>query len=307
MPRIASNDPRVGIIVDRKALGDFDEAVWSSGIYMPAAPDEPKIDTIGRMLDQKVDLIAVAGGDRLIADILSVHRRHFRTHSTPLRLFALDAGPLTEVGDQLGAPPPSAKSFRRLERALGDGRLNRRLVPTLKVSSSATPAARLGFSFGAGLFYRLFEAYHRAGPSPVGSLASTLVSTVGQLGRDLLVDAQKSFEPVRARVAVDGRPRSETIGYLLASSLDSSWLGLNFDEHRNLSFRMGESGADLVGQVAKARALPRFMRSSAGAEVFDRIHIDFSGGYVLDGELYEPSKPYVVQVEEGPVAHFVTL
>lgn len=303
MPALASNDPKIGVIADRKALSDFDQTVWADGVYVPAAPDEPRLETMRRMLDQKVDVIAVAGGDRLIADILSVHRRHFRTHPTPLRLFAFDTGQLTTVADHLGAPAMTAKSFRRLEGALRDGRLNRRLVPTLKVSSSASPAARLGFSFGAGLFYRLFEAYHRAGSSGVG----TLVSTVRQFGRDMLVDAGKTFEPVRARVAIDGRPQAEAIGYLLASSLDVSWLGLGFLEDRKLSFRIGQTGGELVRTVAKTRATPKFLRSPTGAEAFDRIHIDFSGGYVLDGELFEPSKPYVVQVEQGPVAHFVNL
>jgi hypothetical protein len=314
MPTVASHDPRIGVIVDRRTLSDFDETVWSDGIYVPAAPDEPKVATIGRMLDQKVDVIAVAGGDRLIADVLSVHRRHFRHHPTQLRLFAFDTGQLNEVASHLDAPPLAAKSFRRLERAVIDAALNRRLLPTLKVTSSAKPAARVGFSFGAGLFYRLFEAYHRGGWSATGtkgsgvtSRVSSLVSSVGQLGKDMLVDAGRSFEPIRARVAIDGRPRSEEIGYLLASSLDTSWLGLSLLEERELSFRMGQSGGDLARQVAKARALPRFMQKARVAEAFDRIHVDFSGGYVLDGELFEPSKPYVVQVEAGPVAHFVTL
>ncbi len=303
MPGRPTNDPRVGVIADHAALADFDQTVWADGIYIPAAPDESKADSVGRLLDARVDVIAVAGDDRLIGDVLSTHRRHFRTHPTPLRLFVMRTGQFTQVADALDAPPLEPKTFRRLKSVLLDGRLNRRLLPTLKVSSSAEPAARLGFSFGAGLFYRLFEAYHRAGPSAVGAVTSTL----GRLAREMLFDARSSLEPVRARVAVDGKPRAEAIGYLLASSLKSSWLGLRLLEERKASFRLGDSGAELIREVAKSRALPRFLRSQPGAEAFERIHVDWTGGYVLDGELYEPAMPYVVQLKEGPVAHFVTL
>ena len=303
MPGRRSSHPRVGVIAERSALGDFDQTVWADDTYFAPASDESSSETLERLLDHEVDLVAVVGDDRLIAEVLSTHRRHFRTHPTPLRLFVVRAGQFSEVADEIGAPALSPKTFRRLKSALIDGKLNRRLLPTLKITSSARASAQLGFSFGAGLFYRLFEAYHRAGPSAVGAVASTL----GRLARELAFESSRALEPVRARVAVDTRPRAESIGYLLASSLASSWLGLNLLDERKVSFRLGKSGADLVREVAKARALPRFLRSQSGAESFERIHIDWTGGYVLDGELFEPSKPYVLQVKQGPVAHFVTL
>lgn len=303
MPGRTSSDPKVGVITEHTAIAGFDKTVFADGVYLPAAPDESKVARLGRLLDQKVDVVAVVGDDRLVADVLSTHRRHFRTHSTPLRLFVVRAGQFTQVADALDAPPLEPKSFRRLKSALIAGELNRRLLPTLKVTSSADPSARLGFSFGAGLFYRLFEAYHRAGPSAVGAVTSTL----GRVAREMLLESSGALEPVRARVAVDGRPRAEAIGYLLASSLKRSWLGLNLREEHDVSLRLGDSGTDLIREVAKARALPRFLRPRAGAEAFERIQIDWTGGYVLDGELFEPSMPYVIQVKAGPVAHFVTL
>ncbi|QDG49748.1 hypothetical protein FIV42_03050 [Persicimonas caeni] len=303
MPGRPSSDPKVGVITEHSAIAGFDQTVFADGVYVPAAPDETKVASLGRLLDQEVDVVAVVGDDRLVADVLSTHRRHFRTHPTPLRLFVMRAGQFTRVADALDAPALEPKTFRRLKSALLAGNLNRRLLPTLKVTSSAQPSAQLGFSFGAGLFYRLFEAYHRAGASTVGAVSSTL----GRIAREMLLESTSALEPVKARVAVDGRPRADSIGFLLASSLKHSWLGLHLLEERDISFRMGNSSAELIREVAKARALPRFLRSDSGAEAFERIHIDWTGGYVLDGELYEPSMPYVVQVKEGPVAHFVTL
>jgi hypothetical protein len=208
----------------------------------------------------------------------------------------------TLVADQLDAPGPTPKSFRHLKSALLETGLQRRLLPTLKVSSSARNAADYGFSFGAGLFYGLFEAYRRARPVAGGSMAATL----GRMAREQVLGGGATLAPVRARVSVDRRPEGESLGYLVASSVQRSWLGLSMHDEHPVSFRMGESGTELAGKVAKSRALPRLLQSKQQARPFETIHLDWSAGYVLDGELYEPARPYVLQVAEGPVAHFLT-
>ncbi|MFP4597005.1 MAG: hypothetical protein ACLFVJ_02060 [Persicimonas sp.] len=302
MPSPPITHPKVGVVADPEVLADFDESVFADGIYSRQAPGEDLEHTLERFLDDQCDVVAVLGGDALVGGLLGVYRRRLRRHATPLRLFVLEAGAQSVLGRALDAPELSPKAFRKLKSALLDGRLNRRLVPTIKVSSSARPAADYGFSFGAGLFYRLFEAYHRAGPSAVGAVAGTL----GRLARDMLLEGA-TLRPTPARVSVDRRPAEESVGYLLASSLETSWLGLSLLSERGASYRMGASGRELLKEVAKSRALPRFLDTGASAESFDTIHMDWSGGYVLDGELYEPAHPYVVQLTEGPLAHFVTL
>ncbi len=101
-------------------------------------------------------------------------------------------------------------------------------------------------------------------------------------------------------------PCAEQVGYVLASSLERSWLGLDMTRQK-MGVRLGDSGKELLGEVARSRALPRFVRPRGHVQAFERLHIDWSAGYVLDGELFEPARPYVVQVKQGPVAHFATL
>lgn len=302
MPSRGITHPKVGVVADPDALANFDESVFADGIYSRQAPDESLEQGLERFLDDECDVVAVIGGDALVGELLGVYRRRLHRHATPLRLFALQAGAQSVLGRALDAPELSPKAFRKLKSALLDGRLNRRLVPTLKVSSSARPAADYGFSFGAGLFYKLFEAYHRAGPSAMGAVAGTL----GRIARDMFAEGA-SLQPTPARISVDRRPVGESVGYLLASSLETSWLGLSLLSERGSSYRTGASGRQLLKEVAKSRALPRFLDTGAGAKSFDTIHIDWSGGYVLDGELFEPAHPYVIQLAEGPLAHFVTL
>lgn len=297
------SDPQVGVLIDPDIVGEIDDSVFGGAHYLGRGNDETAAQALERMLESGIDLLALVGDDRFVGRIVTLYIRQFRNHPNPLRIFVAVKGELTTVADALDAPEHSGKTFRRMMSALREGRLERRMLDTLKISSSARPSAEYGFSFGAGAFYRVFEAYHRAAPSRAGAVASTLMRLAG----DAVSGGSAGLEPVRARFAVDGRPMGESLGYLLASSLETSWLGLSAARSNTPGLRLGESSAELVKQVARSRALPKLLRGRATHDTFDRIHLDWAGGYVLDGELYEPSSPYVVQVKKGPTVHFVTL
>jgi hypothetical protein len=129
--------------------------------------------------------------------------------------------------------------------------------------------------------------------------------------RQVLLSGGPALNPVRGRLSVDGHPHSDQFGYLLAGTLPQSWLGLDLIEG-GAGFLSGDSGKELLARVARSRALPELLKSrrrqsGASSHSFERIHMDSSAGYVLDGELFEPNKPYVLQIKAGPPALFATL
>lgn len=302
MPQHLLDNPIVGLLVEPGQFSGAEVDAWTTDAAV--RPETERVDraALDELAERKVDVVALVGGDAFIGEVLSVYQRHFRRRATPLRFYVMRAGSPTSVADALGAPTPSKASIKRLEAEAREGKLERHVLPTLRVTSSVRPAADLGFSFGAGLWFELFEAYERAAGGGLGGLASVL----RRLGsKSSLQDA--SAPSPDARVSIDRSQRLQAPAYLLASTLKTSWLGLKMSDDRPQSLRMGESGRELIGQVARNRAVPRMFRSEADAQPFETLHIDWSQGYVLDGELYEPARPYVVQLAEGPPAPFVTL
>ena len=73
------------------------------------------------------------------------------------------------------------------------------------------------------------------------------------------------------------------------------------------SYESGERGRELFKKVASSRALPGFVRVRFAQTSFDRIDVDWSGGFVLDGELFDPGKPYALRIQSGPPVDCVTL
>ena len=302
MPAPRPTHPKIGVLADPDAVDGFDASIWEHPPYLLRDGDEQLAATLGRYLDARCDVVAVVGGDAFLGEVVTAYQRRFRKHPAPLRLFVMRCGKPDTVAQGMGAPELSVRSFRRLASAVNEGQLNRRLLRTLKVTSSARAAAQFGFSFGAGLLFGIFEAMQRSQPSRFGALPAV----VARLTHEAVVGGGGSLQPVPGRVAVDSSPVAEQFGYLLASSLQESWFGLKMNERVDISYRMADSSRELAKQLARSRAIPRLLRSARG-EGFERIHIDWSAGYVLDGELYQPSKPYVIQLERGPIAHLTTL
>jgi hypothetical protein len=67
----------------------------------------------------------------------------------------------------------------------------------------------------------------------------------------------------------------------------------------------GESAQQLAKKLAGSAALPKFMQTSR-AEQGRRIHVDSTGGFVVDGTLYDPGEPHVLQLRSEHRVTFVT-
>jgi hypothetical protein len=140
----------------------------------------------------------------------------------------------------------------------------------------------------------LFETVLRSegeGLSALGSMASRLMQQFGN-GAEAILESHGS------RVSVDYEPESEKLDYLLATALSSTWLGLPGRTDGSPVWFGGASGRQFLTRLAGSAALPSFL-GGGGAEPFERIHIDGSNGFVVDGELYDPGEPHVLEVSKG--------
>lgn len=243
--------------------------------------------------------IVIDGDDRLVSTIITAYRR-WQTPGTPEGRFCpIHTDAFATIASDVGAPERQPGLPARLaDRAAGE-RWSMTTRESIRVTPSTEPASQYGFTFGAGLWFALFEMQYRTGTRSTG-----WGRALGEWAKELLSsDGESRFQPETGRVSIDYEPWGETLGYALISGLETTWFGESFGGD-SLQWRAGESGRTFVREATTSRAMPSFFREGTG-ESFDRIHLDWTGGYVLDGELYDPDVPYVLQLAPGPEITFV--
>ncbi|MGM0555426.1 MAG: hypothetical protein ACQEVA_03510 [Myxococcota bacterium] len=293
---------RVGVLVDPPFAREMQDASWRPEDALIEVADNLE-GALARLLEARPDVVVTAGDDAFVGRIVSRYEFSEGLKKRPLRLYPSHVDGASQLARAMGAKSFTPRLIRRLVKRVRNGDVHREQVGTLKAVVSSDPHARLGFSFGAGIFYRIFEAYKRAQTETSGRVAGTLLG----LAKDTLLEGGRNLEPVQARLSVDGEPVGETIGYLVCSSLSRTWLGLGMDANgAAASYRVGDRGRELIKKVASSRALPGFVRSDT-ANPFERIDIDWSSGFVMDGELVEPGGAHALRVEPGPAIECVTL
>jgi|GEM_PF-3507450 len=302
--------PLIGVMASAGALSQIDPKALDAQNFLKIGPEETYRDALGRFLDAEVALILILGPDALVGEVLTLHRRHFSAHRTPLKLGVMALGAVHAVADALGAGAATPRALKQLTRALEAGTLQRRRLPTLKITSSARPASQYGFTWGAGLFYDIFEGLHRGGGERSGGILAA-TSLLSGMAKRLVLDGSAAFKPVQARVSVDGQPHAEQFGFWLAGSLETSWFGLRLGAD-GACFRSGDSPRELLAQVSESRVTPGFLRAmraddSNDCAAFERIQMDASTGYVLDGELFDPDRSYTLQIKPAAPALFYTI
>jgi len=292
----------VGILIDPDHAERDPHEMWDAGRFPVATIEELEDQRACRAVESQARLIVLDGDDRLMTRALTVYRRHHRGREKPLDFLPLKTGRFRRIAEELGAPEPSARLADRLADGTVRSQTETHSRRALKVTSSAEAAPVWGFSVGSGLMFRLFEMLLRS----EGAGLRGVRSAVTELARELTNRAGRRFEPVRARVTVDYESRTNQLGYLMASGLEQSWLGVRLADGDRPGWQASESARGFVTNMAGAAAIPGFLRGTR-AEDFERIHIDNGGGFVVDGELYDPGVPQVLQIAPGPTIDFVTL
>lgn len=292
--------PDIAILVDPDQPGRDPMDAWDARELPIATIDELETGDACRAIESQARVIVLDGDDRLFSRAMTAFRRHHRGRERPLEFLPLQVGRFHRLADEVGAPKPTLRVRKRLARVGREGVETKRRRRTLRVTSSAYPAPIWGFSAGAGLFFRMFEILLRSD----GRGLSGLGSVVSQIAREVTSGPEQRFEPLGARVAVDYEPWSERLGYLVASGLETSWLGIQIAEERSARWLGSETASGFVTKLASTAALPGFLQGTDARE-FERIHVDGDGGFVVDGELYDPGEPHILQIAEGPYVEIV--
>jgi len=256
----------------------------------PATPEALAID-LARFAAEGVDLLAIAGGDGTIRDVLSALPAAFG--ATPPVLAIIPAGKTNILALDLGAPVGWT-----LEEALGRAGANDPATKTrcpLEVSwaDGALPPVR-GFVFGMGAFVRATEmsrAVHRMGA--FHTLAVGLTIAGAATGTMFGGKADQWRRGVEMTLGLDDAPRQSGAHFLtLATTLKRLPLGL-------APFGPPHEGLKVLDVDAPPRkllaALPALLRGSdaawltrAGyrrAEV-ERLRMTTTAPSVIDGEVF---------------------
>ncbi len=234
---------------------------------------------VAEALADGVHAVVVVGDDATLAALATAFTYDVHGRSEPLTFYPLAAGALHTVADSLNA---AAASKRNLSRAVGDietGRLKPRLISTLRVVDSMQTGCELAFGLG------------------LGGIVDLVGADRGMRRRDALKQAMRGVDMVDADVFVDWQPVASRFGYLLASSVERSWSGVQMGAGATLRF--GDSPLDLVrGATRVGRVVERV--SGGRALAFRRVHIDTNNDYVVDGLVRRSTKPRVVALTPGP-------
>lgn len=261
--------------------------------------DETSQADFADWLDPSFDPVVIDGDDRTVGAVVTARVRQRSPGDTEVRFCPLRTDGFDTIASAVDGPEREPDVPGRLDERVGSNRWRATQLPSIRTTPSTEAASQYGFNFGAGAVFALFELRYRAGDR-FGGWRRTL----GEWARKLVSSRGETlFEPETCRMTIDYEPRGETLGFLLASALETSWFGWSFDAD-GPRWQGGESGSDFIREAARARTLPSFVRGESG-HAFDRIHIDWTGGYVLDGELYDPDVPYVLQLAPGPQITFV--
>jgi hypothetical protein len=289
-------NPRdVAVIIDPYTGGAEAGHDWADAGFSTFDAGGSTTEAVRAALETQPEVIVTDGDDRLVGRVITEIRR-VGVDGEPA-ILPVGNRPYRTVGRRVGRSVPGRGIAGAVADELQGGDAEVLELPTLRVTSSTEPAPRWGFNLGAGILFPLFEAHHRAG----GEGWSGLSGAVGQLAQRVATAGSEAFEPRRGRIVVDGQPWGDSLGYLLVSSLDRSWLGLEMSDQDRPTWVAGKAGGEFVRRLAKSRALPGFL-SNADGRPFDGIQIDWSEGCVLDGDLVDPGRAHVLDIRPGEAA-----
>jgi len=292
---------KLAVLVGGERPGGGSGIDWSSMHVPVETVEQLEKGRASRTVEDLGETIVIDGDDRVVSRALTAYRRTYAGRERPVQLVPLRTGSVHRVADAVGGPRPSERLARQLAEAGAPDHWHSHDEPTLRVTTSARPAPLWGFSLGAGIVYRLFETVLRTegeGLSGLGSMASRLARRFGE-------EANRDVAARGDRVSVDYEPLGDSVGYVVATALSSTWLGLSRGGTAGPVWWRGDSGREFVRNVASSAAIPGFL-GGGSAETFGRLHIDGPGGFVLDGALFDPGEPHVLEVASGRDVTFLT-
>ena len=315
LPNSPKAEPKVGVIFNPRShrnrkVVDAAHALPNVIVASPAKRGELRAVLAG-FAEQRVECIAISGGDGTVRDVLTAGMPVFGDRWPLLAL--VPAGKTNALNVDLGAP----KHWTLAEAiaAIRDGeRVVRRPLVVRDVENGGE---LVGFVFGAGLFTVAVSAgqdAHRLGAFDSLAIGATaawgVLQTIFGTDRNLW----RRGAPMRVRVGQDAHelPRSAKgdparRAMLLAATLEAFSFGMKpFGDRTGLKLGVIDHPRRrlmaLIPMIACGWDRPLLERLGLHRCETDRILLDLGGRFILDGEAF-PEGSY--EITQGPPLTFV--
>jgi len=256
-------------------------------------------DALVRFADVGADVVAACGGDgtnlAVLTELIQIHG----SESLP-RLAVLGGGTVNTVAANIGVHGKPEDILTRLvacrNRGMAEPVVER---PTLCVNGSC------GFLFGAAMGARFFEVYYGGPFTGLGwaTLLAARITASSLLGTAF---ARRLFEPVPARITVDGkRLPQERWTLLVAATVENVGLQIRITcraVERQGHFHLVASGLPAF-ELARQFHRTFLSRSLSGEPHFDLlareavIEFERPEPYIMDGDLFRAAR---LVLRQGP-------
>lgn len=274
---------------------------WSNLETYYIDQDEDLLQAYLRARTSSRAIVLLCGGDDFVGRVAT----HVLLHEESSLATGLNFAPLWGanrfgVGQTLarhsGVPKDEKRARRLLDRMVTRQRLMSISTPTLRLTSSLSPSARLGFTAGFGDMVNVAHAHAEGSLTGLMSLARDVVQStrVQDQAPKIAASSKVTFDST----AVD------LSALTLVSSTPSSWFGVPMN-----SGGMSVRQADSLGQVAKwaAKAQVPLSRLRPDTQVSTVETIQWAGTqpYMLDSHVFEPGEYATSQLSLGPALRLV--
>jgi hypothetical protein len=317
--------PRIGVLINPKSGGNKNGlseirntiSDFPQGLQRDARTPEDVLAAVTDFAQQKVDLIAISGGDGTVQAVLTAlfHHRPFET--LPL-LTILHAGTTSMIAGDVGVTGSRKRALQRLFHWSQTGEGYPLIVqrPVLKVQLP-NQEIRYGMFFGAAGIYNGIQYCRRNMHTKGlrGELGPGLT-----LSRYLWAIARNSSEIVPSApitVEMDQQPpQYQDCLVLIISTLERLFLGLH-------PFWGTETGSVHFTAVRSRprhlfRALPSILRGRKGryctpdngffSHNVEELRLRLDAGFTLDGQMYAPeSRQSSIVLQNGGQTLFLRL
>jgi hypothetical protein len=280
-----------------------------------ARPDVISIETggaheLGPALDElerrEIEVLVLNGGDGTVQCAITALLRDPQRQRLPA-VAPLRGGRTNMTSKDFGADRDPVRGLARLLEAADAGQLGPLAVarPVLRVRSARRGADQYGMFFGGGLIYRAVHLVHRLLPPDRQDVVGAGLVTGALVGKAVFHPTSGILTPDKCRVRADGRDLTDAELYLLISTtLERLFLGMNPFWGR------GSGGVRLTTLASRAKWMalaapgilagrpPRWLSPERGyaSERVDRAELRISGGFTIDGELFDPEPEELIEL-----------
>jgi len=287
----------------REERDRFAEALGGRGQVF-VAPDEAALcGAVDEISAGSFDVLGVTGADAGLGCALSAMMR--RGGVPPgLRMMPLGGGRQELLATSLGisrrSPVELVEAVSTLSRK-GPGfrrpDLRQFRRQSLRLVASTRPSADHGFVFAAGALYNLMER------RPVGGRSRGLRAALGAARG--LFESERAWDATEARITVEGAPLAESLRFVGASTLGVLPFGLRSlagapNSNEGFGFVWHDIGFAATAAMALKLSRGRVDQPGSRTMTAQRVVVDFSSGYCLDGALFPAVGPQVLSIEAGP-------